>query len=111
MFERLRDWLRGTDAPHLMGGPMDFKGAITTQTSVAATTVVGLVLAANRNRRTAILVNTSTTITITLGNATTAAGAGIVLSPGATWIDTDTTGAWYCVAASTTAVIGVVELS
>lgn len=81
-----------------------------TLTRVQPTTSAVLLLAANENRQIAWFANAGS-VTVYLGTDNTVASTtGIPLAAGATFIDDQSTDAWWCIAASSTGDMRVLQV-
>lgn len=84
-----------------------------THSSVTATTDAGLLVAASAHRKT-VLIQNQGSVTVYLGKSTvTTSGStrGYALFAGSTFVDNASTEAWYVIAASSTAIIHVLEVA
>lgn len=80
--------------------------------SSVATAASATLLAANANRKAAYFYNNHATITAYISPTSPAVAAtDIPLPPGASYVDDDTTGAWYVIPASGTSDVRVVEVA
>lgn len=111
MFERVRGAAaRRTRAPRLFGAGVTGQGDIAQPAAVIVGTTPTLLLARNVARRMATFANTGTA-TVSLGNASVAAGQGVQLAAGQTWVDEQSYGAWYGVVASGTSTVAPLEVA
>lgn len=87
------------------------KGTKTLGTRSIGTTAT-LALAANSNRKEAILTNPSTSVTVYLGPAGVTTGTyTLALGPGASYIDDASNDAWYAIVAAGTQQMNVTEVA
>lgn len=81
-----------------------------TGSAAAPTSVAAVALAANVNRKTAIIYNNGS-VTVYLGGSGVTTANGLPLLPGAAFVDDRTTGVWYGVTASGTGDLRIIEVA
>lgn len=86
------------------------KGSKTTMGQVSVTGTETPILAANANRKSCTITNTSG-VNVFLGNTTGVTVSGYILAPGATVMDSSSTDAWYGITGGTTALLAVIEVA